>query len=137
MRRFGSAGTSALITFFSALAALAITLTIGVATDTQVTIRMIVTPVIASLLIAPLASFFALRLLAKLMVAEDRNLRLLQEIKKLSELLPICCHCRQIRDEEGLWVSLEQHLAQRAGTAFSHGVCPACLDTHYPEYSGD
>jgi hypothetical protein len=122
---------------FSALAALAITLTIGVATDTQIAMRMIVTPVIAATLIAPPASYFALRLLSKLMAAEDRNVQLLQEIRKLSELLPICSHCREIRDEDGHWITLEKHLAQRAGTAFSHGVCPTCLEAHYPEYTRD
>ena len=49
------------------------------------------------------------------------------ELKQIHAMLPICSHCRQIRDENGSWRSLEDYISERSMTEFSHGVCPQCL----------
>ena len=47
--------------------------------------------------------------------------------RALSEHLPICAHCKSIR-EEGEWVRLESYVSSRTDTTFSHGVCPGCYE---------
>jgi hypothetical protein len=55
------------------------------------------------------------------------------EIKVLKGLLPICMHCKKIRDEEGYWSQIETYIMQHSNTEFSHGICDDCLNTLYPE----
>ena len=50
--------------------------------------------------------------------------------RALAELLPICAHCKAIR-EEGEWVDLERYVSDRTEATFTHGVCPTCMDEHY------
>lgn len=57
----------------------------------------------------------------------------LEEVKTLKALLPICMHCRKIRDEDGTWESLEHYISAHTDTQFSHGLCAECLEEHYPE----
>ncbi|MBU1156154.1 MAG: DUF3365 domain-containing protein [Proteobacteria bacterium] len=56
-----------------------------------------------------------------------------QEARTLSGLLPICSHCKKIRDDQGEWQVLEQYIAGHSEADFSHGLCPDCLTEHYPE----
>lgn len=58
----------------------------------------------------------------------------LGEVKTLKGLLPICSHCKKIRDDQGTWKKLEAYLYQHSEAKLSHGVCPECIKTHYPEY---
>ncbi len=56
----------------------------------------------------------------------------LSEVKTLSGLLPICSHCKKIRDDGGYWSSVESYLLERTDASFTHGICPDCLSEHYP-----
>ena len=58
-------------------------------------------------------------------------------VKTLSGLLPICSHCKKIRNDEGYWQQIESYIHQHSGTLFSHGVCPECLKKHYSKFLGD
>ncbi|BCS32288.2 hypothetical protein TBR22_A14980 [Luteitalea sp. TBR-22] len=58
----------------------------------------------------------------------------LDRVKTLSALLPLCMHCRRVRDDAGYWAQIEEYLALHTETSFSHGICPECLKAHYPEY---
>lgn len=53
--------------------------------------------------------------------------------KLLSGFVPICMYCKSVRDNEENWNSVEHYLAKRADLKFSHGICPTCLQQHYPE----
>ena len=57
----------------------------------------------------------------------------LSEVKELSGLLPICAHCKKIRDDDGYWNQLEVYLSRHSKADFSHGICPDCLRKLYPE----
>ena len=59
----------------------------------------------------------------------------LKENRELKELLPICCNCKKIRDDQGYWQRLEQFFNQYAGVQFSHSVCPECITVLYPDYA--
>ena len=52
----------------------------------------------------------------------------LAEIKVLSGILPICCRCKQIRDDAGYWQQVEQYISEHSEARFSHGYCPACFE---------
>lgn len=58
----------------------------------------------------------------------------LREIDKLGGLLPICSHCKKIRDDAGYWQEVEQYIYERSDTKFTHGICPECIEKHYPEF---
>jgi CheY-like chemotaxis protein len=57
----------------------------------------------------------------------------LSQVKKLSGMLPICSSCKKIRDDEGYWNQVEAYIAAHSDVRFSHGICPTCLQKHYPE----
>lgn len=77
-----------------------------------------------------LISFFWIFLLKKQILlrhkAED-------EIKTLQGILPICMHCKQIRNDEGYWVQLETYISTHSMAEFSHGICNICAKTYYSE----
>jgi len=58
----------------------------------------------------------------------------LAEVKTLRGLLPICAHCKKIRDDEGIWNQVEAYVSKHAEVDFSHSICPDCMDRHFPEY---
>ncbi len=58
----------------------------------------------------------------------------LSKVKQLSGLLPICANCKKIRDDRGYWNQIEHYLRVHSEAEFSHGLCPECMETLYPEY---
>ena len=58
----------------------------------------------------------------------------LTRVKTLNGLLPICSCCKKIRDDQGYWHQVEIYVRDHSGADFSHGICPDCISTHYPEY---
>jgi response regulator RpfG family c-di-GMP phosphodiesterase len=56
----------------------------------------------------------------------------LGEIKMLRGLLPICSYCKKIRDEKGQWHPVEGYIRDHSNADFTHGICPECLEDHYP-----
>jgi len=57
------------------------------------------------------------------------------QIKTLHGLLPICMHCKKIRDDRGQWSPVEVYVRDRTDAEFSHGLCPHCLATRYPDFA--
>lgn len=71
--------------------------------------------------------------------AEEERERLIKElqeamanVKTLRGFLPICAHCKNIRDDKGYWCSVEEYVRVHADVDFSHGICPRCLEKHFP-----
>lgn len=58
----------------------------------------------------------------------------LSEVKKLSGMLPICAHCKKIRDDQGYWNQMESYITQHSEALFSHCICPECASKVYGEY---
>ncbi len=50
----------------------------------------------------------------------------LEKVQVLSGMLPICCSCKKIRDDQGYWQQVEQFVSMHSGARFSHGLCPDC-----------
>jgi YesN/AraC family two-component response regulator len=55
------------------------------------------------------------------------------QIKTLSGLLPICSSCKKIRDDQGYWEQVEIYISKHSDADFSHGLCPDCMKTLYPD----
>ena len=51
----------------------------------------------------------------------------LENVRKLSGLLPICAYCHSIRDDEHYWHRVEEYVTDHTDATFSHGICPTCL----------
>lgn len=51
----------------------------------------------------------------------------LAEVKTLNGLLPICSHCKQIRDDKGYWNEIETYISKRTDASFAHSLCPSCF----------
>ena len=52
----------------------------------------------------------------------------LDQVRQLKELLPICAWCKRVRGDEDYWQSIEEYLHDQAGTDFTHGICPHCVE---------
>ena len=61
----------------------------------------------------------------------------LAQVKYLSGLIPICSSCKKIRNNKGVWESVEHYVAEHSDAKFSHGICPDCGSRLYGElYDG-
>jgi PAS domain S-box-containing protein len=74
------------------------------------------------------------REVALIRTVQERD-RALAAVKTLEGLLPICAGCKNIRDKEGHWHSVESYVSQHSSVNFSHGMCPSCVRKYYPELS--
>ncbi len=56
----------------------------------------------------------------------------LEHVKTLNGLLPICAYCKNVRDDEGYWQQVEVYIRDHSSLQFSHGICPKCVEKHFP-----
>lgn len=73
----------------------------------------------------------------KLEFEKEENLKQLQnalkEIKALKGIIPICSHCKKIRNDKGAWDRLEEYIESHSAAEISHSICPECAEKYYPE----
>lgn len=60
----------------------------------------------------------------------------LAHVTRLQGLLPICMHCKKIRDDKDTWHRLENYIQEHSQAMFTHSLCSDCLARHYPEVGG-
>ena len=53
----------------------------------------------------------------------------LSRVKQLSGLLPICSYCKRIRNDQNYWEQVDRYVAKHSEAEFTHGICPACVET--------
>ncbi len=56
----------------------------------------------------------------------------LAEVSSLRGLIPICANCKNIRDDKGYWMQVEQYISEHTEAEFTHSLCPACVEKLYP-----
>jgi len=61
--------------------------------------------------------------------------RTLSELKTLRGIIPICSGCKMIRDNQGRWHPIEEYVHSHTQADFSHGLCPSCIKSLYPEFA--
>jgi PAS domain-containing protein len=59
--------------------------------------------------------------------------KLLDEIKVLRGIIPICSSCKNIRNDQGAWEQMEAYIQAHSEADFSHGICPDCMQRLYPD----
>ena len=67
---------------------------------------------------------------------EEMNTKLqraMDEIKTLRGILPICSHCKKIRDDKGYWNQIEVYIQNHSEAEFSHSICRECAKKYYPD----
>lgn len=63
-----------------------------------------------------------------LMQKNEELERALSEVKVLRGIVPICMHCKRVRDDDGYWQQVDHYLRERSEADFSHGLCPSCAE---------
>ena len=56
----------------------------------------------------------------------------MSHVKQLQGLIPICMHCKKIRDDGATWHRLETYIQKHSEAVFTHSLCESCLEEHYP-----
>lgn len=86
------------------------------------------------------ATFFAQRYSRLAGVTARANLELLaalDQVKTLEGLLPICSHCKRVRDDTGYWNQIDTYLHKHTNASLSHGYCPECAAKACVEFGID
>ncbi len=73
------------------------------------------------------------RINKELQIRKEELEKALAEIKTLRGILPICSHCKKIRDDKGYWNQIESYIHEHSEAEFSHSICPECAKKYYPE----
>ncbi|HLO67235.1 MAG TPA: hypothetical protein VK188_09475 [Holophaga sp.] len=71
-------------------------------------------------------------LVARLHRALARARAFRMEVAVLRGLIPICAHCKKVRNDGGYWEQVETYITTRTEASFSHGICPECVERHFP-----
>lgn len=102
----------------------------------EVLIMGIIDSLVVSFIVVGILLFFihTIRKLYAKLEARNKELSLaISEIKTLQGILPICCYCKQVRNDKGYYEQIESYIHKHSGVDFSHTVCPACLKKHHPD----
>ena len=59
----------------------------------------------------------------------------IREIEMLRQMLPICSNCKQIRNDDNYWQTVESYLDAYLSIDCTHGLCPDCAKSLFPEYA--
>ncbi len=74
-----------------------------------------------------LASAFGLVVLYELSVHEMAS-----ELQHVRDVLSICAWCKKIRMDDA-WVPLERYVTHQSKRDLTHGICPTCEESQFPE----
>jgi CRP-like cAMP-binding protein len=78
----------------------------------------------------PAMAFELMRMLSQRIRAIEKTI-----VEAIGGLLPICAHCKKIREDDDSWVSIEKYISDHSEAEFSHGLCPDCVKELYPQYA--
>lgn len=97
--------------------------------------------VLLTVFVFPMLYLFLLRPV-RLLIRRQKELidelrEALSKIRALSGMLPICSHCKKIRNDKGYWQRIEVYIREHSEAEFTHGLCPDCAKKLYPEYLGE
>ena len=60
---------------------------------------------------------------------------MLDKVRQLRGLLPICSYCKRIRNDQNYWERVEVYVTDHTEAKFTHGICPPCLDAAKAEFA--
>jgi PAS domain S-box-containing protein len=80
----------------------------------------------------------ALDLTERVRAEADRE-RLIEELQDaldrvnvLTGLIPICTHCKAVRDDKGYWQQVDSFMREHSNAQLSHSICPECAQKMMP-----
>jgi len=97
----------------------------------KITIVLTVAGVFLSVVIAIVASGRVIKAEKVLLEEKNKLQEALNEIKILRGIIPICSHCKKIRNDDGIWEKIEKYFDEHSEAKFSHGICPDCMTKYY------
>ena len=106
-------------------------------------VALIVASATSPVALTPLLAVAGVRGVVVLLIAlwferfAEHERALERHVRTLEGLLPICMHCKNIRNEAGEWERLEGYIGNRSDATFTHGLCPACQNRYYSKYFDD
>ena len=56
------------------------------------------------------------------------------QVQQLRGLLPICVHCKKIRDDQNYWHQVETYISAHSAAEFTHSICPSCFQQQLREF---
>jgi len=59
----------------------------------------------------------------------------IEQVKTLNGMLPICASCKKIRNDKGYWEQIEKYIGEHSEAVFTHSICPDCVKILYPDYT--
>ena len=90
---------------------------------------------LAAALVNAAVRYAVLSLLAVLTARVATHTRVMRRrVRMLEGMLPICGFCKDIRDDAGGWVKLENYISRHSAAQFTTGICPDCARQHYGAY---
>lgn len=75
----------------------------------------------------------ALRVLARQVVTQLELREAVAHVKQLQGMLPMCAHCKRVRDDTGFWETVEKYINANSDAIITHGICPDCMKSEFPE----
>lgn len=60
--------------------------------------------------------------------------KLRKDIRILEGFLPICAHCKKIRELDQ-WEPVERYIKSHTLADFTHSICPDCMKKYYPDFA--
>lgn len=66
--------------------------------------------------------------------AEKEREEAISEIQMLRGIIPICCSCKQIRNDKGYFETVEGYISRHSNADFSHTICDDCSKKLYPDF---
>ena len=98
-----------------------------------ISIDLLLIGAIDAFIVALIVIIIVIYFVNRIKEAEFINIQLNQEINSLRGMLPICPHCKNIRNEEGLWNRVEEYIKHNSDAELTHCLCPDCLRKLYPD----
>lgn len=140
MDRFGIILSSMILTVGIVLLSEAVTIAYAALIGTHVSNTALILATLVPSVLCPPVYYVILSMLTKLRRSERERGQVIEElelalagVKQLSGMLPICSHCKKIRDDEGYWKQIEVYIATHSEMLFSHGICPDCAKKYYSD----
>lgn len=65
-------------------------------------------------------------------VIEERDTAM-SELRMLRGLLPICANCKDIKNGDNEWQTIETYVTEHSDASFTHSLCPKCLPKYFPD----
>lgn len=57
------------------------------------------------------------------------------ELVSSQGIVPVCMHCGRVQETTRQWSPMATYLSDHLDLGLSHGLCPECMQKHYPDYS--